>query len=283
MSADAYDLTMRVVALLAAFNESRFIGQSLEHLARQGVGSYLLDNDSTDDTRTIAQKHLGDGLIGIERIPRRGTFSLETQMRRKEELASDLESDWFIHADPDEVRLPPREGVTLKEALTEVDASGYNAVNFDEFTFLPTRQEPNHDHPFFEETMRWYYPYRTDSLNRLNAWKRQAERVDLVKSGGHRVKFPGLRPFPTPFRMRHYLFLSLEHAREMYVGKVFDPDEVARGWHRPRPQLTSNDIRLPDEREMRVYEGDDNLDASSPVRHHLCFTPPEEITAARSG
>ena len=69
---------MRVIALLAAYNEERFIDSSLRRLARHGLETYLLDNGSTDRTIEIAERHLGDGLIAIEELPRgeAETFSL---------------------------------------------------------------------------------------------------------------------------------------------------------------------------------------------------------------
>lgn len=265
---------MRVIALLAAYNEARFIGPCLEHLNAHGVVSYVLDNDSTDATVEISERHLGHGLLAIERFPRHGVYSWDPILERKSELAAELEADWFIHADPDEVRLPPRSGQTLAEALTEADGHGYNAVDFQEFTFVPTREAPDHDHGRFAETMRSYYPFLPRAPHRLNAWKRQSEPVDLVRAGGHRVAFPGLNPCPTRFKMRHYLFLSLAHAIEKYVDKVYDPDEVARGRSRRRASLVAQDIRLPGRDELRTYDGDDRLDATAPHAHHLCFAPP---------
>jgi hypothetical protein len=120
-------------------------------------------------------------------------------LERKEQLASELDADWFMHADPDEVRLPPKSGQTLAEAFTEVDHQGFNAVNFTEFTFVPTRQSPDHDHPNYLQTMRWYYPYLPSFPHRLNAWKKQAAPAELAWSGGHQVRFPGLHMYPTSF------------------------------------------------------------------------------------
>ena len=126
----------------------------------------------------------------------------------------ELDGDWFMHVDADEIRLPPPGAATIAEALTAVEAAGFNAVNFLEFTFVPTIEHPEHDHPEFQETMRWYYPFLPSFPHRLNLWKRQPERVQLVPAGGHRVAFTGLRRFPTSFPMRHYLYLSREHAIE---------------------------------------------------------------------
>jgi cellulose synthase/poly-beta-1,6-N-acetylglucosamine synthase-like glycosyltransferase len=47
---------MRVIAILATYNEERFIANCLEHLFRQGVEVYLMDNDSEDETVAIARR-----------------------------------------------------------------------------------------------------------------------------------------------------------------------------------------------------------------------------------
>ena len=261
---------MRVVALLAAYNEERFIGGCLAHLVAQGVESYLIDHSSTDRTVEIAESYRGRGLIGIERVPRGQPPSWREILERKEELARELDAEWFLHADPDEVRLPPRQGITLAEALAEVDHLGYNAVSFQEFTFVPWREEPDHDHPRFRETMRRYYPCLAQSPDQVKAWKRQ-ERVDLVSTGGHHVRFPGLHLYPEPFPMRHYLFLSVEHAIRKYCLRGWDPAEVADGWHVRRAALRPEHITLLPERELRAYVADADLDASHPWTSHPLF------------
>ena len=255
---------MRIVALLATYNEARFISSCLEHLCRQDVEVYLIDNDSTDQTVEIARRYLNRGLIGIEILPRAGVFNLRRQLERKEQLCAALDADWFMHVDADEIHVPPDSGRTLAQAFAEVEARGYNAVNFFEFTFLPTQEAPDHDHPDFLRTMRWYYPCLPFSPHRLNAWKRQPGPVELAWSGGHEVRFPGLRTYPEPFRMRHYLFLSVPHAISKYVNKRFEPAEVQSGWHEWRATLKPEIIRLPAQAALRTYRSDDQLDASDP-------------------
>jgi hypothetical protein len=262
---------VRVVALLAAHDEERFVGGCIEHLAAHGVETYLIDNESTDATVAIAGSYEGRGLVGIETFPRAGSYPWLGLLARKAELAATLDADWFLHVDADEIRLPPRGGVTLAEALGEADREGCNAVNFLELAFVPTREHPEHDHPRYLETMRWYYPYLPRLPDRLNAWKRQEAPVDLVSSGGHVVGFPGLRAYPVPFPMRHYLFLSVEHAIRKYVEREFDPAEVEAGLHRRRAALRREDIALQPEAELRRYVSDDQLDTSEPLPYHPLF------------
>lgn len=280
---------MRIVAILASYNEQRFIRACLEHYREQGIEVFLLDNDSTDDTVAIAREYLGEPVIGIERIPRHGEYQWLDILLRKEQVADRIAADWLMHADPDEIRVAPRAEQTLAEAIAEVDRAGYNAVNFMEYTFLPVREADDHDHADFQRTMRWYYPFAPRHPHRLNAWKRQPRRwrglrplarelirhrrlgvpsVDLHSSGGHQVQFPDLRPYPVDFKLRHYIVLSLAHAIQKYVDKEFAPQEVENmhGW---RATAEAADFALPRADEMRRYTTDDELDPSDPRSEHL--------------
>lgn len=280
---------MRIVAILASYNEQRFIRACLEHYLQQGIEVYLLDNDSTDDTLKIAREYLGRNLIAIERIPRNGMYVWQNILKRKEQLADEIQADWLMHADPDEIRVAPTSGRTLAEAIAEVDRQGYNAINFMEYTFLPVRESPDHDNELFQKTMQWYYPYAQRHPHRLNAWKKQARNwtglkpfihelihnhrigvpsVNLHATGGHLVYFPGINPYPVDFKLKHYIVLSLDHAIEKYVKKVFDPKEIS-GSHGWRATAKENEFLLPSQTQMRLYTCDDDLDANNPLAEHL--------------
>jgi glycosyltransferase involved in cell wall biosynthesis len=258
----------RVVAIIAAYNEERFIGGCLEHLFANGVEVYLFDNESTDRTVEIATTYLGRGLLNIETLPRDGTYRWRQILARKQQLAAELDADWVLHLDADEIPQSPHPGQTLAEALADADAAGYNAVELRELTFVATREEPDHDHPDFRRTMRWYYPFAPRRLHLVRAWKRQPE-VDLVSTGGHQVKFRGRRISPQPLFLRHYLVLSREHMLRKYVRRRYDAAEVRNGWHGWRAAVTVDDIHLPSQADLRVTADDSDLDASSPRRRHF--------------
>ena len=261
---------MRVIAILAVYNEARVLAASLDNVVRQGVEFYVIDNESTDDTVAIAERYRDRGLVGIERFPRAGIYEWEKILRRKEELAQTLDADWFIHADADEIRLPPTPDESLVSALERADRSHFNAVNFFEFTFTPTRELPAHEHPRFQETMRHYYPFSPAFPWRMNAWKNQPDRVDLASSGGHVVRFDRLRASPEMYKMKHYLYLSVPHAIEKYIERTFALHEIERGWHGWRTKIAAQAIDLPSQREMRQYTSDAALDPTDPrIRHHL--------------
>ncbi len=288
---------VRVVALLATFNEERFIRGCLDHLVGQGLGVYLIDNESTDRTVELAEEYRGRGLIGLETMPRDGVYRWTSILRRKEELAASLDAEWFVHLDADEIRVPPRRGITLAEAFSEIDEQGYNAVSFQEFTFIPTLEEPDHDHEDFQRTMRWYYPYKSGMPHGLKGWKRptaaprrrltglrrRAERAELAWSGGHRIRFRGMRMYPVSFPMRHYLFLSIPHAIEKYVERRFDEKELRSGWHQWRARITEGALKLPSQAELHRYVDDWTLDPSNPRAEHYVAQWIQRDQAPRRG
>lgn len=262
---------LRVISLIAAYNEELYIAAVLEHLRAHGVSAYLIDNESTDRTVEIARQYLGRGLVGIETMSRRGVHILGEKLKRKEQLALELDGDWFIHQDADEFRLPPQSGETLAQALARVDAAGYNAVQFDEFVFIPTREEPNHEHEHFQQTMRGYYSFRPRPLHRLNAWKKQPTPVDLYSHGGHCVLFSGQKLYPENFKMRHYHFLSVPHAIRKLVGRPYVQEELDKGWHNWRPRVRAEMLsELPSSSELESFLNDDALVLKQPrVIHYI--------------
>ena len=67
---------MRVIALLARYNEERFLDTCLKHLFQHGIEVYLIDNESHDRTMDVAMSyHPGQGLVGVETLPRNGVYS----------------------------------------------------------------------------------------------------------------------------------------------------------------------------------------------------------------
>lgn len=265
-------VSRRVVAILAAYNEARFIDSCLHNLISQDVDVYLLDNGSTDQTVRIAEKWLGKGLINIEHLPRNGTFQLRTQLKRKQALTGGLEADWFIHVDADEILKPPPGDWNLASAITAVEEAGYNAINFQEYTFIPTMESPDHDNANYLETMRHYYPFAKQLPFGIRAWKNEPDPVELVQRGGHIPRFTNMRLCPVFFANKHYQFLSTSQAISKYGRTKYDPAELDTGLHGGhggwRDRFTENNFRLPQAYELRELGQERHLDASQPWREH---------------
>src|SRR5580765_581681 len=116
-----------VVAIIAAYNEADIIEQVVSDLINQDVQVYFMDDGSTDGTVATVERHLGRGVLGIERLaspvengaPSR--FDWERILQRKTQLAMELEASWFIHHDADEFRESPWSHLSLREAIRHVD------------------------------------------------------------------------------------------------------------------------------------------------------------------
>ena len=255
--------------MLQTFNERRFIANCIEHLYDQGVSVYLIDNQSTDDTVAIAERYQGRGIVGIETLPKSVSANIQGLYKRKEELAATIDADWLMHIDTDELHVSPDPRQSLADVFRVADEAGFNAVNFLEFTFVPTLEHPDHDHPDYERTMCWYYPYALEFPHRLNAWRKQDGPIDLMSSDGHVVSFPELRIFPRVQYMHHYLFLSIAHAREKYEsnGEFYrTTPRFAGNW---RIKFDVGRVKLPSENVLRHHLPGQPFDRSEPRRSHL--------------
>jgi glycosyltransferase involved in cell wall biosynthesis len=263
---------MRVVALMTVRNEELYLERCIQHLVNQGVEVCLIDNGSTDKTRDIASAYLGRGVMRLEEIPFNGKFELEKILQNEERLAYEIDADWFMHHDADEIREAPTEYRGLLDGIADADRHGYNAINFDEFVFLPTGEDEDHRFSDYVSTMKYYYFFEAAPLRRLNLWKNMGQTIDLTSSGGHHVKFQDRNIFPKPFIMRHYVFLSRAHADRKYSTRQFSDNELAKGWHRAREKYSKKAPRLPDKTEMKSVT-DGLWDKSDAKYWNLFFTP----------
>lgn len=265
---------MRVDAFLFVRNEAPVLGRTLAHLAEQGIEVCLVDHGSTDDTHEIAQSFLGKGVYRIESEPYDGVYDRVRLLERIEELARESSADWCLLQDADEIREPPAPFQTLVEALEAVGREGYNAVNFDEFVFLPTSDEESFEGTDFVESMQHYYFFRPKPFHRLQAWKRAAAPdLDLVRFAGHRADFQERVVSPVPFVMRHYIALSRTHAMAKYAGRVHAVENVRSGWHGQRAYVEPSDLHFPPRERLKRKTPTDEWDRSDPWTRHEFLGP----------
>jgi glycosyltransferase involved in cell wall biosynthesis len=245
---------MKITALINVYNEEHVIKKSLDHLRDQGIDFYIIDNGSTDQTKHIIEQ-----------------YDFVSLLKHKESLAASLDTDWFIHHDADEFRTSNLPGETLASAIARIDAQGFNAINFQELTFIPTAEHPYHEPDSFIETMRWYYPFLPAPLHRVNAWKAGIRDIDLAANGGHRVVFPEIRIFPESLWMRHYLYISHEHFLYKYSNRRHHQADIDRGWHGWREKADDSRFYCPSERLLREFYPETPwlMDASEPLIKHM--------------
>ena len=123
--------------------------------------------------------------------------------------------------------------MTLIEALREVDALGYSAVNFEVFNFRPTDDGfvPGTD---VREHLTRYEPPEGFDVIQIKCWQNPGSRVDLSEFFGEGARFPNRRVFPVPFILRHYPIRGETHGRKKVLAERlprYDAAERDDGWH----------------------------------------------------
>lgn len=260
---------MRVVALLAVRNEEYYLERCLMYLYEQGIETCLIDNGSTDRTLEIAKDYLYRGIFRIEHIPFTGIFEWVKILEHKCRLAQEIDADWFIHHDADEIREAPKPFANLLEGIKDADEKDYNAINSDEFVFTPTSTEEAYEGKDYLNEMKYYYYFRPDVLHRVNIWKKTGVNVDLASSGGHSVMFANRHIYPKNFILRHYILLSKGHAMEKYGKRNYDPKELAKGMNVKRARFNPENVKFPNKEDLKRVSGNGKWDLSDPWTGHF--------------
>lgn len=274
-----------VVAIIAAYNEADIIEHVVADLIDQGVRVYFMDDGSTDSTVATVERHLGHGVVGIERLAQTGKdgaqpdFDWERILRRKTELAAELDASWFIHSDADEFRESPWSHLSLRDAIQHVDALGFNAIDFTGLEFGPVHDRFRSGDDVRDAFTRYaeFAPY--DRVQ-VRCWKK-TDSIDLASSGGHEARFPGRRVFPLRFILRHYPIRGQRHGeRKVFQERRnrFRDEERARGWHVQYDQMQEGVSFLRDPSTLTAYDPE-------ALRLSLTLNPryPEELEEALGG
>jgi glycosyltransferase involved in cell wall biosynthesis len=253
---------LRVVAIIAAYNEADVIEPVIRALVDDGIQVYFIDNHSSDATVARVEPFVGRGVLHVERFPDGQSsgelFAWERILERKEALARELDADWFIHHDADEFRESPWPGVSLREGIQRADAAGYDAIDFELLNFRPTAGDVETE---ADVRHRMLYYERAETWNRVQVkcWKNTRQPVQLVASGGHSAEFAGRHVFPIRFLLRHYPIRSQAHGeRKVHQERIprFTAAERQRGWHVQYDDVRAGMSFLYDVAALTKYDGE---------------------------
>ena len=230
-----------ICAIVCVRNELRYLRGLITHLRDQGVDIAFIDNASTDGSREFIESHLGTDVLSVRNLPYHGTFSLSDQLQAKAEVEQGLTHDWVMHVDADEIHHPSTDGLRLVDVANQADAAGFNAVNFEEFVFLPpTGQDLSYENAHLDITLYYYFAPTYQRLIRLY---RRGHGLDNRAAGGHRLKGNPII-YPQNQVLRHYIGLDQTHLLKKYIGREFDAAELKKGWHGNRVGLTEKMLSL---------------------------------------
>ena len=260
-----------VTAILAIRNEEAYLGNCLRHLVRNGLRVAIIDHQSTDASAAIYQRaEFHSHLAGVWQMPFTGDFSLQAQLERKLEVAREVGGDWIVHVDADEMMHSCQEGETLADGLRRLGDQGWNAVNFEEFVFLPIERDYVADVEGYPDIELYYHFAPASGPRLMRAW-RLGGAFSMTSSGGHTLEGSGLSLAPEGFALRHYIVRSQAHAFEKYTTRTFDASDLERGWHGNRVGQVREAFRLPAAARLKRLRrlGDRSLDKSDPWPVHF--------------
>ena len=260
--------SLRCAAIVACRNERQNLERLLPRWVAEGLEVVLLDHSSNDGTHAWASRQLGQGIQGIETLPWKGHFDLQEQLLAKQAIAKQLDHDWVLHLDADEWPQSSKAGERLIDAIGRVHKQGNNAINFEEFVFLPTKNESDAEH---------YYFFAPKPNRLMRGWRRDAQ-LSNASDGGHHLRPDAtnqLKLAKENFVLRHYIVRSQSHAREKYLNRVFSAADLKRGWHGNRLQLCARSLSFPDAMHLQQVSGDASqpLNRSEPKTSHFWHWP----------
>lgn len=233
---------VKTLAIVSCFNDEDIIRDSIEHLIKEDVDVYVVDNWSSDETWSLLKKLQEDfpaRVIGIERFPSQAPdsqYNWHGILNRKEVISKENAAryKWFIHYDSDEQRTSPWPNVSLGRAISFIDSLGYNAIDHTLIDFRPTRDGFDSDRKATDFFSHFEFNGLPSGFSQIKGWRGDTNIVDLKSSGGHSVEFEGRRTFPLKFLLSHYPLRSTSQAQKKIFRdrlKRYASEERTRGWH----------------------------------------------------
>jgi len=266
-------MSVSCAAVLCVRNEEAHLRRAIGDFVDQGIDVAIIDHGSTDRTREICAEFMGNGLLLVEYMPWTGVYDQTGQLQAKNALIGRLDHDWVIHADADEWMHTRIQGESLLDGIERVSHLGHNAINFEEFVFLPGPGATEEPMDCKRELLNYYF-FAPRKNRLMRAWRRH-HGFDNLSSGGHLLEGANLSLAPEPFVLRHYIVLSQQQAVRKYSGRVFSNRDLDKGWHDNRVNLAAERLRLPNAAVLKrlVDWRTVDLDRSDPKALHFWDWP----------
>jgi len=198
---------MKIIALIAAYNEEGVIEKCIENAREQGLDVLVIDNGCTDGTMEIVKKldaPVYEYKTKQHLMPRLCAISVSR--------AKKIGCDWYVEKDADEM-FETYDGRKVVEVVSEADSLGYNCMRFDLYEFWPTVDDDLSIKDFTDRIQ--YYSYFGN--NQLKMFKNSPEiwTRNSYQAEGTIKESPAVKLI-----IRHYKFISLEQGREKVRARL---------------------------------------------------------------
>lgn len=267
---------------MAFRNEASYLANALTHLAENDIRFVLIDNGSDDGSRAIAERaEFKPYRKQLVDLPYEGQFNLTRLLALQHELAAQTNAEWLLGCAPDEIMHSDRDGETLRAAISRLADQGANAINFDEFVFLPIEADYAPQAGSIQP-MRHYYFFEPHTPRLMRAYQKRAG-LSLLASGGHTLKGAEVLLAGEHLALRHYIFRDQDHAYAKYAERRFAAADLARGWHHNRARQDPRRFAFPlcGMLERMTDPGARLLSKHRPWMRHYWEAESDAISAAR--
>ncbi len=252
--------TFKVLAIVHFYNEADIIGETIQYLLSQDIAVYLLDNWSDDGSYEIAQEYQKryPSKIYLERFPFTGrseNYEWYLQMERTEQISKELEFDWFIHYDADEMRVSPWRDVTLRKAIYWIDIQGYNGIENTVIDFRLTEYDKEN---IFMRDVFFDFRHYNVQFDQFKTWKK-TEQIELKSTAGHCADIACPRIYPLKILNRHYPMRDIRQAEKKIFSDRkprFKKERKERGWHGHYERFKETKDILFDSKELLLWGKD---------------------------
>lgn len=122
------------------------------------------DNKSTNETVDICESFASGEVVYIETVPFTGVLDLQLLLEAVHRLRRRLAADWIVYQGADEILMSHQPDETLRQAIERVDSLGFDAINFDEFVFVPETDDSRYEGTDYPQTMRYRFATETAFL-----------------------------------------------------------------------------------------------------------------------
>lgn len=226
----------RVAAVIHGYNESDILIEVFDHLGKQGIEVHYFDNWSTDGSWDLANKMLAEGRIAhCTRFPSEpgNQYEWHAQLTHTTDYAKNLNVDWIMHHDADEIRFSPWNQVRMVDAISFIDSLGYNAIDFTVIDFRFTKNNDAIEAGYESKLNHFEFGRRPGHLLQIKCWKNNVN-ANLANSGGHDVEIPEKKVFPLKFLLKHYSLRNKNQAtKKIFDDRLprFSSEKEKYNWH----------------------------------------------------
>jgi len=246
----------KILWTFCIYNEIELLPYKIDYMTKNGIDTYIFDNMSTDGSWEWLQKHK----IPAERFNSDGMFNLVLNMKLVEDKIHQLKPGWAILSGAD-IFYTHLAHKNLREAIENIDQSGYNAVNsgFRAFNFRYT--ESPEEILGKNKDPRLVYKYYTEDVVKDTCI---AKYCPGLKIAGDHFIVPNQKTYKNNnLIFLHYCFRHDAKLRktEQYQRrkKAWDAGKTPIGWGRHYKRMVENNSFVRDKNALHCVEDNQTI------------------------